>query len=96
MATRKASKSVRQSVTIPASLATEVKRVAKVRHVTISRALVELAEKGVQAETEAKDRLKASFSRFLKEKEPTRKNEAGRELIRSIFGDDAIAEDSVL
>jgi hypothetical protein len=76
-------------------LATEVKRLAKARHVTMSRALVELAEKGVQAEAEAKDRLKASFNRFLKEKEPARKNEAGRELIRSIFGDDAMAEDSV-
>jgi len=83
-------------VTIPASLAGEVRRVAKSRHVTMSRALVELAEKGVRAEAEAKERLKASFNRFLAEKEPARKKEAGRELIRAIFGDDAIAEDSVL
>ena len=96
MASRKASaRSIRQSVTIPGSLAVEVRRVAKERHVTMSRALVSLAERGVRAETEAKQQLKASFSRFLDENDPARKNEAGRELIQAIFGKDSIAEDSV-
>ena len=80
---------------MPAALAFEVQRVAKERHITISRALVALAERGVRAETEAKAQLKASFRRFLEEKEPSLKNEAGRDLIRSIFGEDSIAEDSV-
>lgn len=88
-------RSVRQSVTIPGALATEVRRVAKQRHLTISRALVALAERGVRAEAEAKAQLKASFSRFLNENDPSVKNEAGRDLIRSIFGDDSIAEDPV-
>ena len=92
---KKAMRSVRQSVTIPATLATEVKRVAKERHVTMSRALVVLAERGVRAEAEAKKQLKASFNRFLGENDPARKNEAGRDLIRSIFGKDSVAEDSV-
>jgi len=98
MSTRRkaaAAKSVRQSVTMPAALASEVKRVAKERHVTISRALVTLAERGVRAEAEAKEQLKASYRRFIDEKEPALKNEAGLELIRSIFGTDSIAEDSV-
>jgi len=82
-------------VTIPAALATEVQRVAKERHVTASRALVVLAERGVRAEAEAKVQLKASYRRFLAEKEPALKNEAGLELIRSIFGTDSIAEDPV-
>lgn len=90
-----AKRSVRQSVTIPASLAAEVRRVAKQRHLTISRALVALAERGVRAEAEAKAQLKASFNRFIDETDPSTKNEAGRDLIRSIFGDDAIAEDPV-
>lgn len=80
---------------MPAALAFEVQRVAKERHITISRALVALAERGVRAEAEAEAQLKASFRRFLDEKEPSLKNEAGRELIRSIFGEDSIAEDSV-
>jgi len=88
-------RSIRQSVTIPAALATEVQRVAKERNLTISRALVALAERGVRAEAEAKAQLKASYRRFIDEKDPAVKNEAGLELIRSIFGTDSIAEDSV-
>lgn len=88
-------RSVRQSVTIPAALATEVHRVAKERKLTVSRALVDLAERGVRADAEAKEQLKKSYRRFLDEKEPERKNGAGRDLIHAIFGKDAIAEDSV-
>ena len=80
---------------MPAALANEVQRVAKERHVTISRALVALAERGVRAEADAKAQLKASYRRFIDEKDPAVKNEAGVELIRSIFGKDSIAEDSV-
>jgi hypothetical protein len=88
-------KSVRQSVTIPATLAADVRRVAKERHVTMSRALVDLAERGVRAEAEAKQQLKAAYRNFVQEVEPERKNEAGRDLIRAIFGKDSLAEDSV-
>ena len=97
MATRKAAsaRSVRQSVTIPATLVAEVRRTAKEQHVTMSRALVALAERGVRAEAEAKENLQASYHRFLAEGDPARKNEAGKDLIRAIFGKDAIAEDSV-
>jgi len=64
--------------------------------VTISRALVVLAERGVRAEAEAKQQLKAAYRNFVDEVEPERKNEAGRDLIRAIFGKDSLAEDSVL
>ena len=87
---------VRQSVTIPATLAAEVRRVAKKRHLTMSRALVSLAERGVEAETAARENLKAAYERFLGEQEPGRKNEAGRELIKAVFGKDSLAEDSLL
>ena len=99
MATKRGSRTVRavrQSVTIPALLAADVRRVAKERHVTMSRALVELAERGVRAEAEAKQQLKAAYRSFIEEVEPARKNEAGRDLIRAIFGKDSIAEDSIL
>lgn len=89
-------KPVRQSVTIPAPLASEVRRVAKERHLTMSRALVSLAERGIQAEQDAKENLKAAYKRFMDEQEPARKNDAGKDLVRAIFGKDAIAEDSVL
>ena len=61
----------------------------------MSRALVVLAERGVRAETEANEQLKAAYRNFVEEAEPERKNEAGRDLIRAIFGKDSIAEDSV-
>lgn len=80
---------------MPAALASEVRRVAKERHVTLSRALVTLAERGIAAEAEAQSQLEASFHRFLDEREPSRKDEAGKELIRAIFGKAAIADDSV-
>lgn len=68
---------------------------AREQHITMSRALVALAERGVRADAEAKERLTVSYKRFLNESDPDRKNEAGRDLVRSIFGEDAIAEDSV-
>ncbi|MDR3701520.1 MAG: hypothetical protein P4L56_17865 [Candidatus Sulfopaludibacter sp.] len=85
--------SVRQSVTIPAQLAREVRRVAKVRNVTMSRALVTLAERGVEAEAAARARLTGAYEKFMGERNPVRKSEAGEDLIRAIFGSDAIAED---
>ncbi len=89
-------KPVRQSVTIPAPLAIQVRRVAKERHLTISRALVVLAERGVRAESDAKQNLQVAYQRFMKEQEPARKDEAGKDLIRAIFGKDSIAADPVL
>lgn len=88
-------KPLRQSVTVPATLAVEVRRVAKERNLTMSRAIVAMAERGLRAEQEARRNLRSAYSRFLKEQEPARKEEAGRDLIRAIFGKDAIAEDSL-
>lgn len=93
---RRGRRAIRQSVTIPASLAAAVRRVARERHLTMSRALVTLAERGVQAETAARENLQATYRRFMSETTPARKEEAGRDLIRAVFGKDAIAQDPVL
>src|SRR6187399_1459187 len=90
-ATKRKAASVRQSVTMPAVLAREVRRVAKERKVTMSRALVTLAERGVEAEARA--RLAAAYDQFMAEGDPAKKSEVGEDLIRSIFGRAAIAED---
>jgi hypothetical protein len=63
---------------------------------TISRALISLAERGVRAEAEAKENLRATYKRFMEEQEPGRKEEAGKDLIRAVFGKDAIAPYTVL
>jgi len=88
--------SVRQSVTIPAQLAVEVERVARKKHLTMSRALVVLAQRGVEAEAAARANLNTTYRRFMAEADPERKNEAGKDLIRAVFGKDAIAEDPLL
>ena len=82
-------------MTIPAPLAAEVRRLAKQQRLTISRALVSLAERGVQAEVDARQKLSATYERFMKEQEPGRKEEAGKDLIRAIFGKDAIAKNTI-
>ena len=92
-AAKRTSRSVRQSVTIPATLAREVRRVAKERKVTMSRALVTLAEQGVEAEAAERARLAAVYEQFISAEDPATKSEAGQELIQAIFGKAAIAED---
>jgi hypothetical protein len=86
-AVRKKAVSVRQSVTMPALLAREVRRVAKERSVTMSRALVTLAERGVEAEAAARAELAAAYDQFMAEMDPARKSEVGDGLIRSISGE---------
>jgi len=81
---------------MPAELAVEVQRVAKKKHLTMSRALVVLAQRGVEAEATARANLATAYRRFMSESDPERKSEAGKDLIRSIFGTDAIAEDTIL
>jgi hypothetical protein len=95
MAAEKKPRSLRQSVAIPAPLAKELRRVAKERRLTLGRALVALAEKGVQADREAEKNLKIAHRRFLKETDEAEKDRAGKDLIRAIFGKGAIAEDPV-
>jgi hypothetical protein len=92
---RSGARTLRQSITIPAHLAAEVRRVAKERHLTVSRAVVALAERGIQVEKEANDQLKIAYLAFMDEGEPVKKQKAGKDLIRTIFGADAITEDSV-
>ena len=54
------------------------------------------AERGVRAEAEAKRQLKSAYRTVIDEAEPERKYEAGRDLIRAIYGKDSIAEHSIL
>jgi hypothetical protein len=60
--------------------------VAKERNVTMSRALVTLAELGDEAEAAARARLTATYDQFMAEGDPARKSEVCEELIGAIFG----------
>lgn len=61
----------------------------------MSRALVTLAERGVEAETAARARLKVAYEQFMAEEDPAKKNKVGEDLIRAVFGRAAIAEDQL-
>ena len=58
----------------------------------MSRALVTLAERGVEAEAAARARLTAAYKEFMADGDPV-KSEVREDLIRAIFGKAAIAED---
>jgi hypothetical protein len=47
-------------------------------------------------EAEAQQKLRDAYRDFIKETEPSRKNAAGLDLIRAIFGTASIADDSIL
>ena len=55
-----------------------------------------LAERGVEAERAARRGRSTAYRRFMSEVDPDRRRQAGKDLIRSILGKDAIAEDSLL
>jgi hypothetical protein len=61
----------------------------------MSRALVMLAQRGVEAEA-ACESPNATYRRFMAEDDPGRKGAAGKDLMRAVFGKDAITEDSIL
>ena len=84
-------KAIRQSITIPEALAEEARRLAEEKHLTFSAAIVFLAERGAKAERDAKETLRRNYQRYLKEQDPKKKLQAGDDLIRSVFGADAIA-----
>lgn len=48
----------------------------------------------IDDEQEAKENLDNAYRAFLEERDVSKKHEAGRNLIRAIFGKDAIAENS--
>jgi len=54
-----------------------------------------LAQRGVDAEAAARLRLDSAYHRFMSETDSGSRGEAGKDLIRTIFGKDAIAEDSL-
>ena len=61
----------------------------------MSRALIELAQPGIEAEASAKDNLQRTYDRFMSAADTEQKQHAGNDLIRAIFGEDAVAEDSI-
>jgi nucleoside 2-deoxyribosyltransferase len=79
-------KAVRQSVTLPAKVASRVRSMAKRRRLSANRMLVELLEEGIEAQ---KQREKAFFElagRFRAAADPKEAQRLGEQLGHIVFG----------
>ena len=81
-----ARKTVRQSVTLPANIAAEVRRIAKGRRLSANRVLLELIEHGIDAEKRKEQQFFELAERFRSATEPADAKRLGDELGRMIFG----------
>jgi hypothetical protein len=79
-------KVVRQSVSLPATVAKQVASMAKSRKLSKNRVLLELIENGIQAEKRKQEQFFALAQRFRNEEDPDAANRLGDELGRMVFG----------
>jgi len=83
---RMAEKSVRQSVSLPLRMAKQVGSMAKSRKLSKNRMLLELIEKGIDAEKRKQQQFFALAERFRNEQDSEVANRLGDELGRMVFG----------
>ena len=81
-----ARKTVRQSVSLPATVASQVRSMAKTRRLSATRMLVELIENGIEAEKWKQQEFFALAERFRSESDPEAAKRLGDELGRMVFG----------
>ena len=81
------SKSVRQSVSLPASVAAQVRNLARTRKLSSNRMLVELIENGIAGEKRKQQEFFKLAERFRNATDPEEAKRLGDELGRMVFGD---------
>lgn len=79
-------KTVRQSVSLPANVATQVRSMAKTRRLSANRMLLELVENGIEAEKRKQQEFFALAERFRSESDPEEARRLGDQLGRMLFG----------
>ena len=80
-------KSVRQSVSLPAKTAAQVRNLAKTRRLSSNRMLVELIENGIAAEKRKQQEFFELAERFRNASDPEEAKRLGDALGRMVFGD---------
>lgn len=80
-------KSVRQSVSLPAKTAAQVRSLAKTRRLSSNRMLVELIENGIEAEKRKQQEFFELAERFRNASDPDEAKRLGDALGRMVFGD---------
>jgi hypothetical protein len=79
-------KSVRQSVTLPAKVATQVRSMAKRRRLSANRMLVELVEEGLKARKQKEKAFFELAERFRAAEDPKDVERLGEQLGQMVFG----------
>jgi len=78
---------VRQSVSLSANVAAQVRSMAKTRRLSSNRMLVELIENGMAAEKRKQQEFFELAERFRNATDPEEAKRLGDELGRMVFGD---------
>jgi len=84
---RTANRAVRQSVSLPANVAAQVRSLAKARRLSASRVLLELIENGMEAEKRKQQEFLDLAERFRNATDPKEVKHLGDQMGRMVFGD---------
>jgi len=80
-------KTIRQSVTLPATTAAKVRNLARTRRLSSNRMLVELIENGIEAEKRKQQEFFELAERFRASEDPAEAKKLGDELGQFVFGE---------
>ena len=83
---RMANKTIRQSVSLPATVAAQVRTMARTRRLSANRMLVELIENGMEAEKLKQQTFFELAERFRDAADPDEAKRLGDQLGRMVFG----------
>jgi hypothetical protein len=83
---RTANKTIRQSISLPAGVAAQVRTLAKTRRLSASRILLELIEDGMEAQKRKQQHFFDVAERFRGTTDPEEAKRLGDELGRMVFG----------
>jgi hypothetical protein len=78
---------VRQSVSLPSSIARRVRVMAQAKKTSANRVLVELIESGLQSRATERERFLLLANRLTETSDPAEKKKLKEELARMTFGD---------
>lgn len=84
---RTSTKTVRQTVSLPAAVATQVRSIAKSRRLSANRVILELIESGMAAEKRKQQQFFELAERFRAATNEDDVKRLGDELGRMVFGD---------
>lgn len=83
---KSATKTVRQSVSLPSNVAAQVRTLAKARRLSANRMLVELIENGMEAEKRKQREFFELAERFRNATDPDEARRLGDQMGRMVFG----------